>query len=73
MVSIMKKRLYLAFLLTPSIFLPLLWLYPSSLMATANYSMLSGICAAFIVSFSAAYSVAMFAHALLIKDDKNEI
>lgn len=42
-------------------------------MAAANYSMLSGIGAAFIVSFSAAYSVAMFAHTLITKDDKNEI
>lgn len=65
----MKYRLKLAALLTPGIFLPILWVYPVSL-AAGNHDLWSGVAWALLLSFTASYSIAMFAHALVGKDSK---
>lgn len=59
----MKTRLKLATILTPAIFFPLFWLYPHSIGAGAS-SLWQGLAFTAGISFMAAYSVAMFAHAL---------
>jgi hypothetical protein len=64
----LKYRLYLALLLSPAIFLPLVWLYPSSVMFFSGYELSIGFLIAYVVAFVSAYSFVLFLQAFVQKN-----
>jgi uncharacterized RDD family membrane protein YckC len=64
----LKYRLYLAFLLSPAIFLPLVWLYPSSVAFFSGLEPLIGFLIAYGFAFVSAYSFVLFLQAFVQKN-----
>jgi hypothetical protein len=64
----LKYRLYLALLLSPAIFLPLVWLYPSSVMFFSGHELSIGFLIAYVVAFVSAYSFVLFLQTFVQKN-----
>jgi Kef-type K+ transport system membrane component KefB len=65
----LKYRLYLALLLSPAIFLPLVWLYPSSIVFFSGHEPPSiGFLIAYGFAFVSAYSFVLFLQAFVQKN-----
>jgi hypothetical protein len=64
----LKYRLYLALLLSPAIFLPLVWLYPSSVVFFSGLELSIGFLIAYVVAFVSAYSFVLFLQAFVQKN-----